>query len=97
MTYPLANDIHEGDETEATRKTTRSRTREVGDHRHLVSGGSDTCQLQDEVKACTPTEREAILSDLAQGGHKVAIPSDQALAMKADLNIPWSKLRTVRR
>lgn len=54
-------------------------------------------QLQDEVKACTPAEREMLLEDLTKGGFKVAVPTDQALALKADLDIPWSKLRVVRR
>ena len=85
------------DTTQAGKRTTRERTRQIGDHRHFVSGGSDTCQLQDEVKACTPAEREMLLSSLQEGGLKVAIPTDQALSMKADLNIPWSKLRVVRR
>ena len=65
--------------------------------RHLISGGSEMFQLQDEVKACTPAEREKLLVDLQHGGFKVAVPTDQALALKADLNIPWSKLRVVRR
>ena len=85
------------DSSQACKKTTRERTRQIGDHRHFVSGGSDSCQLQDEVKACTPAEREMILSCLQDGGLSVAIPTEQALSMKADLNIPWSKLRIVRR
>ena len=54
-------------------------------------------QLQDEVKACTPAERELLLANLQKGGFKVAVPTDQALALKADLNIPWSNMRVVRR
>ena len=80
-----------------TRKTIRNRTQELGEHRHLVSGGSEIFQLQEEVKACTPTDRELLLADLQQGGVKVAVPTNQALAMKADLNIPWSKLRVIKR
>jgi hypothetical protein len=41
-------------------------------------------------------EREAILQEL-QGGFKVIIPTHTALAMKADLCIPWAKLRAIRR
>lgn len=32
-----------------------------------------------------------------QSGIKVVIPTSYALAMKADLGIPWSKLRAIRR
>ena len=72
----------------ACRKTTKLRTQQLGEHRHLISGGSDMIQLTDEVKACTPAERELLLADLQKGGFKVAVPTDQALALKADLNIP---------
>ena len=76
------------DSSSASRKTTRIRTHQLGEHRHLISGGSDTCQLQDEVKPCTPAEREQILADLQKGGFKVAVSTNQALAMKADLKGP---------
>ena len=52
-------------------------------------------QLQDEVKACTPAERESILASLQDSDVKVVVSTDQALAMKADLHIPWTKLRIV--
>ena len=39
-------------------------------------------QLQDEVKACTPAEQEMLLEDLTKGGFKVAVPTDQGLALK---------------
>ena len=81
----------------ASKKTKRNRSHHLGDHRHFVSGGSDTCQLQDKLKACTASERELILSDLHEGGLTVAVPTSHALSMKADLNIPWSKLQVVRR
>lgn len=85
------------DSSSATKKTTRNRSRELGEHRHLTSLGSDVHQLQDELKACTVEERQLILSDLQKGGFQVAVSTSQAVAMKADLGIPWSKLRTIRR
>ena len=85
------------DSETACRRTTKLRTQQLGKHRHLISGGSDMIQLQDEVKACTPAEREMLLEDLTKGGFKVAVLTEQALALKADLDIPWSKLRVVRR
>ena len=85
------------DSETACKRTTKLRSQQLGKHRHLVSGGSDMIQLQDEIKACTPAEREMLLEDLTKGGFKVAVPTDQALALKADLDIPWSKLRVVRR
>jgi hypothetical protein len=73
-----------------------ARTRELKQHREVVSGGDNSFQLAGEVKACTLEEREKILEDL-QSGIKVSIPTSHALAMKADLGIPWSKLRAIRR
>ncbi len=49
-----------------------------------------------EVKSCSTEEMESILQEL-QNGFKVQIPVDKAVAMKADLGIPWSKLRAIRR
>ena len=48
-------------------------------------------QLASEV---TKAEREELLGDAQL---PVVIPTDQALAMKADLAIPWNKLRILRR
>ena len=66
---------------------TKARTQQLGEHRHLISGGSELFQLWDEVKACTPAEQGPTFNRVA----------DQALALKADLNIPWAKLGVVRR
>ena len=57
----------------------------------VCSGGQQGFQFGDEVKQC---DREDILKEL-QGGFKVQMPTNYALAMKADLGIPWSKLRAI--
>lgn len=81
----------------ATRETIRVRTAEISKHRHLTSGGANIVQLREEVRTCSSAEREQILSELHSGGFKVEVPVSQILGMKADLNIPWTKLREVRR
>lgn len=83
--------------SKASKKTIKTRTAELGKHRHLTSRGADVVQLQQEIKACTSADRDRILSELYKGGFKVEVPVHQILGMKADLNIPWSKLREVRR
>lgn len=70
--------------------------KELNQHHEVVSGGDKSFQFASEVKDCTLEEREKILEDL-QSGIKVVIPTSHALAMKADLGIPWSKLRALRR
>lgn len=82
--------------SQATPKTVLARTKELNQHREVLSGGEQGFQLAKEVKACSLEEREEILMEL-QSGIKVVIPTSHALAMKADLGIPWSKLRAIRR
>ena len=81
---------------QATPKTILARTRELNQHRAVVSGGDDNFRMAREIKACSLEEREKILMEL-QNGMKVVIPTSHTLAMKADLGIPWSKLRAIRR
>lgn len=40
-------------------------------HRNFASGGEGDAQLQDEVKACSPVERELIVAELQKAGVKV--------------------------
>lgn len=82
--------------SEATPKTVLARSRELDHHRRVCSGGDQGFQLGKEVKACSLEEREKILEAL-QDGYIVKIPTTLALAMKADLCIPWSKIRAIRR
>ena len=51
-------------------------------------------QLQAEVKMLTSEERQDLLTSV---GITVDIPPEQGLAIKADLAIPWNKLRIIRR
>ena len=78
------------------KKTVHSRSKELSQHRVVCSGEQQGFQMGDEVKQCSKEDREDILKEL-QGGFKVQIPTSHALAMKADLGIPWSKLRAIRR
>ena len=80
----------------ATAKTVRCRSKELEYHREQCSGGDHVFQLSREVRACSLEDREEILKEL-QDGCAVHMPTHKALAMKADLCIPWSKLRAVRR
>ena len=65
--------------------------------RELVSAGDAAVQLEGELQTCSSQERQSLLGVLAKDGCKVVIPPDEALAMKADLGLPWNKLRVVRR
>ncbi len=68
---------------------------EIGRIRSIASGGDNHIQLETEVKkALTKEERDELLH---QAQLPLVIPTEHVLAMKADLALPWNKLRILRR
>ena len=57
-----------------------------------MNGDCATDQLRDEVKVLDPDERKKLV-----GSGVFAVSVENTLAFKADLQIPWNKLREVRR
>ena len=53
-----------------------------------------SAQLQGEIKSLSVEEWKELLG---QVGFPVVVPTDYALVMKADLALPWTKLRVLRR
>ena len=84
------------DTAAACSKTIRNRSVEVASFRSLVSGGSIVQQFADEVKVLPQEERRQLI-DSGVFSRPTVIPSEDALALKSDLVIPWSKLRAMRR
>ena len=80
----------------ASQRTRHRRTASLQTIRDVISGGSSAAQFVDESRSRSASERDMILEEL-QGGMKVVIPPSVSLAMKADLTLPWHKLRIVRR
>ena len=64
--------------------------------RESVAGGIVTAkrQLVDELRMTTPDERQEFLK---KANIVPTISHSEGLAIKADLTIPWSKLRHLRR
>ena len=56
-----------------SRECVRVRTAELCKHRTLTSGGAEVVQLQAELQACSPTERESLLTELTKGGFRVEV------------------------
>ena len=80
---------------EASSKTVRNRSNEVSSYRSTVTGGEGTLrQLGDEMRALPQEEREELMGVFAA---PVSMPAESMLALKADLVIPWNKLRAMRR
>ena len=56
----------------------------------VISGGGAAAQLQDELAVLTDYERRELVVPVTQ------IPLGETLAMKADLVLPWKKMRIMR-
>ena len=80
--------------SEASRRTLKRRTDDISRVRTIASGGESSAQLKAEIRFLTTEQREELLQ---QAQLPVVIPTDHALAMKADLALPWNKLRVIRR
>ena len=66
------------------------------DNRISLSGGTEDArrQLQLEVRAVPKQDRQRLLAEV---GVTVEIDTTQALAIKADLAIPWYRIQILRK
>ncbi len=80
--------------SEASKATRVRRSHSLSLARRYISGGDESVQLQSELKCLTREERERVLADAHL---PIVIPVNHSLAMKADLALPWTKLRIVQR
>lgn len=79
--------------------TVRKRSKSISSVRCTLAGGDEIAQMGDEIREKSRAEREQLMQEIrdAGGDFQVQVPAQSALAMKADLNIPWHKLRIIRR
>lgn len=79
-----------------TTKTVKQRSFQLSSIQKSISGGesSERIQLQSEIKLLSTEDREKLLDDI---GIHSETSAEQGLALKADLSIPWNKLRVMRR
>ena len=66
----------------------------MGQFRNTVSGGEGEHLLEREVSTLGVESRKQLLE---KAGITLTIPQEQGLAMKADLALPWNKMRELRR
>lgn len=83
----------------AASRTIRRRSLSLATVRHTVTAGDGTTQLAHEIHSCNGEDRQRLLEEIRnlKGNFLVRIPAEKSVAMKADLNIPWNKLRIMRR
>ena len=79
--------------TDVCQCTLQRRVQELHQVRERVSMGASSVQLQVEVQSLTKDERQQLLRDAS---FSVDIPAEVGLALKADLGLPWRKLRVLR-
>ena len=67
--------------------------------RKRISGGDDLTQLASEVALSGREKRKALIDQLfsEDGAIRTTVSAKESLAMKADLQIPWLKVRQMRR
>jgi hypothetical protein len=84
---------------EASPSTVRKRSKSLANVRLAVAAGDSTAQLAHELHSTQRRDREKLLDEIrsAGGNFLIQVPVQSSLAMKADLNIPWYKLRMIRR
>lgn len=72
---------------------------EINSHHKHVSGGAEVAQLASEVQITAKHKRQSLLEEMVKfpGNYKVTVSPKESLAMKTDLQIPWNKLRVMRR
>ena len=82
------------DSDQCTSRTLRRRTQFLSECRDSVGGSGSQVLVRHEIRRLGKEEREKLLRD---AGLTVEIGCKKGLAMKADLALPWSKLREIRR
>ena len=82
--------------SDAADRTVRRRTEEVNSVRAVVSAGSSTEQQADELRRMQREEQDELLR-AAGFAPNIGAGRGSGLALKADLSLPWSKLRKLRR
>jgi hypothetical protein len=79
---------------EASPATLARRSHKLASARDLISGGESSVQLKAELKILGREERNKLLESAQL---PIVIPTNHSLAMKADLALPWAKLRIINR
>lgn len=80
------------DSNEASEQTVRKRTRVLNNLTEAVSGSVEAIPVQraNQLMKVKGNERQDLL---VKAGFKVEITAEQALALKADMKVPWNSMR----
>ena len=78
-------------------RTIRQRSQSLENVRFALTAGDTTTQLAHELHGKQREDREKLLDEIRKAGDIIHVNVQSSLAMKADLNIPWHKLRMITR
>ena len=81
----------------AATRTIYKRSHSLANVRLVVSAGDDTTQLTHKIHTCSQDEREKLIEEIRRTEGSFRISVEQSVALKADISIPWSKLRMIRK
>lgn len=83
----------------ACSRTLRDRTKTLGKMRESISARDSMAQLSREVTSLTSECRKQLLDEIFKqpGRFLIEVPPAESLALKSDLQLPWTKLREMRR
>ncbi|KAL5493971.1 hypothetical protein EMCRGX_G015225 [Ephydatia muelleri] len=80
--------------SKASSKTLRRYRKQVQKVRHVLTSDDPTILLREEIRSLSKNEKNSLLKD---AGITLDISPEQGLAIKADLTLPWNKIRMIRR
>lgn len=85
----------------AASRTIRKRSHSLANVRTALSAGDDTSQFAHELHSSSRNaeDRQRLMDEIRHMGGKFLfqVSAESSVAMKADLNIPWNKMRAMRR
>lgn len=84
--------IPQVDSDQCCSRTIRRRSHTLGEYRVIIGGSCSDVLIAHEVKSL---EREGRQKLLREAHITLEIPPEKGLAMKADLALPWNKMREI--
>ena len=82
--------------SKASNRTLYSYRKQVQKVQHVLTSDDLTCTtlLREEIRSLSKNEKNSLLKN---AGITLDISPEQGLAIKADLTLPWNKIRMIRR
>ena len=95
MTFVRVKQAHKPTGKAAPR-TVRKWSHSLANLRPKLSAGDTATQFAYELHMCN---KEEVIEELrrTEGNFLIQVPPETSLAFKADLNIPWNKLKVMKR